>query len=75
MNLAEISIRNPLLGTIGMIVALAGGLLAYQNMPRFEDPEFTIRVARITTEYPGASPQEVMNEVTEPLETALQQLS
>ncbi len=75
MNLAEISIRNPLLGTIGMIVALIGGLLAYQNMPRFEDPEFTIRVAKIITQYPGASPREVMNEVTEPLETALQQLS
>ncbi len=75
MNLAEISIKNPLLGTIGMIVALVGGLLAYQNMPRFEDPEFTIRVAKIITQYPGASPREVMNEVTEPLETALQQLS
>jgi len=75
VNLAETSIRNPLLGTIGIIVALVGGLLAYQNMPRFEDPEFTIRVAKIITQYPGASPLEVMNEVTEPLETALQQLS
>ncbi|MCY4219001.1 MAG: efflux RND transporter permease subunit [Gammaproteobacteria bacterium] len=75
MNLAEISIKNPLLTTIGMIATLIGGLLAYQNMPRFEDPEFTIRVANIITEYSGASPQEVIDEVTEPLETALQQLS
>ncbi len=75
MNLAETSIKNPLLCTIGMIAAFVGGLLAYQNMPRFEDPEFTIRTANIITEYPGASPLEVMNEVTDPLETALQQLS
>ena len=75
MNLAELSIKNPLLCSIAMILALVGGYLAYQNMPRFEDPEFTIRVAKVLTHYPGASPEEVMNEVTEPLETALQQLS
>ena len=74
MNFAELSIKNPLLSVIAMVIALIGGWLAYQNMSRFEDPEFTIRVANVTTEYPGASPEEVMNEVTEPLETALQQL-
>ncbi len=75
MNVAELSIKNPLICSIAMLIALCGGLLAYQNMSRFEDPEFTIRIANITTEYPGASPEEVMNEVTEPLETALQQLA
>lgn len=49
--------------------------MAYQNMSRFEDPEFTIRVAKVFTQYPGATPAEVMQEVTEPLETALQQLA
>ncbi|MEL6280935.1 MAG: efflux RND transporter permease subunit, partial [Pseudomonadota bacterium] len=74
MNIAELSIKNPLLCGIAMIIALVGGWLAYQNMSRFEDPEFTIRIAKVITQYPGASPEEVMNEVTEPLETALQQL-
>jgi multidrug efflux pump subunit AcrB len=74
MNVAEWSIRNPLLCSIAMIIALVGGWLAFNNMARFEDPEFTIRVAKVITQYPGASPEEVMNEVTEPLETALQQL-
>ncbi len=49
--------------------------MAYDSMPRFEDPEFTIRIAKVFTQYPGASPEEVMNEVTEVLETAIQQLS
>ncbi|MBT5239476.1 MAG: efflux RND transporter permease subunit [Rhodospirillaceae bacterium] len=74
MTLAEWSIKNPLLCCIAMLIAIVGGWLAFENMSRFEDPEFTIRIAKVITQYPGASPEEVMNEVTEPLETALQQL-
>ncbi|MEL7029838.1 MAG: efflux RND transporter permease subunit, partial [Pseudomonadota bacterium] len=74
MNIAELSIRNPFLCGIVILITLAGGWLAYQNMARFEDPEFTIRQAKILTPYPGASPLEVVDEVTEPLESALQQL-
>ena len=74
MNLAEFAIRNRLISALVIIAALYGGWHAYQNMPRFEDPEFTIRIAQITTQYPGAAPTEVLNEVTEPLETAVQQL-
>ena len=75
MNLAEFTIKNPLICCIGILLCLMGGYIAYQTMPRFEDPEFTIRVAKVVTEYPGASPEEVLNEVTEPLETAIQQLA
>ncbi|MEM7452096.1 MAG: efflux RND transporter permease subunit, partial [Pseudomonadota bacterium] len=74
MNLAVLSIRNPLICGIVATLCLWGGWLAYKNMPRFEDPEFTIRIAKVFTPYPGASPIEVMNEVTEPLEAKLQQL-
>lgn len=74
MNSAEFSIRNPLFCIMAIAISLIGGWLAYQNMARFEDPEFTIRQARIFTQYPGASPREVMDEVTEPLETAFQQM-
>jgi len=74
VNIAEASIKTPLLCIISILIFLVGGLLAYQNMSRFEDPEFTIRIAKIFTQYPGASPEEVMNEVTEPIETVLQQL-
>ena len=74
MNLAEFSIKNQVLSVILILLALFGGWDAYQNMPRFEDPEFTIRKALIITQYPGASPEEVAREVSEPLETALQQM-
>lgn len=59
---------------IVIMTALIGGWIAYQGMPRFEDPEFTIRTAVVITQYPGATPQEVADEVTEPLETAIQQM-
>lgn len=74
MNPAELTIKNRLLSVIVILMALFGGWYAYENMPRFEDPEFTIRTAQILTEYPGASPEEVANEIAEPLETALQEM-
>ena len=74
MNLAEFSIKNRLISFLVIIGSLIGGWIAYQNMARFEDPEFTIRTAVVNTQYPGATPEEVANEVTEALETAIQQM-
>ena len=74
MNLAELAIRNRLIGTIVIIGVLVGGWHAYRNMARFEDPEFTIRTAVVVTPYPGATAEEVADEVTEALETAIQEL-
>lgn len=74
MNPAEFAIKNQVLSIIVIVLALGGGWIAYLDMPRFEDPEFTIRTALVVTQYPGATPLEVAEEVTEPLERALQQL-
>lgn len=74
MNIAEFSIKNRLLSIIVILLSLFGGWSAYQTMPRFEDPEFTIRTALIYTTYPGASPVQVAKEVSQPLEIALQSL-
>ena len=74
MNPAELTINNRLISVLVILIVLFGGWSAYQNMPRFEDPEFTIRTAQIMTQYPGAGPEEVANEVSEPIETALQEM-
>ncbi|MDX1335133.1 MAG: efflux RND transporter permease subunit, partial [Gammaproteobacteria bacterium] len=74
MNLAEFTIRNQVLSVIVILLTIVGGWTAYQGMPRFEDPEFTIRSAQVIAQYPGASPKEVAEEVTEVLERAIQQL-
>jgi len=62
MNLAEFSINNRLICGLVIVGSLIGGWVAYDTMPRFEDPEFTIRTAQVFTEYPGATPKEVANE-------------
>lgn len=74
MSIAEYSIKNRLIAGIVIFLSLLGGWLAYENMPRFEDPEFTIRTAQVITGYPGATPLEVANEVTETLESAFQEM-
>ena len=53
---------------------MALGIVAYLNLPRLEDPEFTIKDALIVTPYPGASAEEVQKEVSDVIELAAQQL-
>ncbi|GAA0478005.1 efflux RND transporter permease subunit VexD [Parasphingorhabdus litoris] len=75
MNIAAFSIKNRLIMWIVILLSLFAGSFAYANMPRFEDPEFTIRVAQVFTPYPGGSPEEVAREVSAPLEEALQDMA
>ncbi|MBL4756211.1 MAG: efflux RND transporter permease subunit [Rhizobiales bacterium] len=74
MNPAVFSIKNRLICAVVILISLYGGWNAYETMPRLEDPDFTIRVAQIITQYPGATPLEVANEVSDKIESALQQL-
>lgn len=74
MDLAKWTINNKLISIIIICLTLGFGFSSYQNMARFEDPEFIIRTAQVFVPYSGASPREVAEEVTEPLERALQEL-
>ena len=74
MNLGEISVRNDRVVYFAMLLVLVGGWIAYEQLGRLEDPEFTIKEALIVTPYPGASAEDVANEVTNPIESACQSL-
>lgn len=74
MNIAEFSIKKSVITWTAAVVTLLLGFLAYQDLPRLEDPEFAIKDAVIMTPYPGASPGEVEKEVTEKIEKAMQEL-
>ena len=74
MNIAAYFINNRVISWMLTILILGGGALSYQNLSRLEDPEFTVKDAVISTAYPGASPQQVEEEVTYLLENAIQQL-
>ncbi|NDV19893.1 AcrB/AcrD/AcrF family protein [Pseudodesulfovibrio sp. JC047] len=74
MNLAEFSIRKKTITLVLTVCFLVGGTLAFLDMSRLEDPEFTIKQALVITNYPGATPTEVTNEVTDVIESAAQQM-
>ena len=65
MNIAEYSIRNSVVTWVVTIALLVVGYMSFQQLSRLEDPEFTIKDAIVLTPYPGASPQEVEEEVTQ----------
>ena len=74
MSIARGSIERPLPVWIVILICLAGGLWGFLSLGRLEDPAFTIKQAVVETRYPGASAQEVAEEVSEPLESAIQKL-
>ncbi|MEM9572954.1 MAG: efflux RND transporter permease subunit [Pseudomonadota bacterium] len=74
MNVVDIFVRRKLLSWMIILASLIGGWLAYDNMPRYEDPEFLIRTAQVVVEYPGAAPEDVAEEVVDAIETSIQSL-
>lgn len=74
MNPGVFSVHNNRTVFVAMLLAVIGGYVAYNRLGRLEDPEFTIKQALVITPYPGASAEEVAIEVTNPIETACQQL-
>ncbi|MFD1344363.1 efflux RND transporter permease subunit [Litorisediminicola beolgyonensis] len=74
MSIARASIDRSLLTWLLMLGCLLGGLWGFATIGRLEDPAFTIKNAIVLTQYPGASAAEVAREVSEPLESAIQQM-
>ncbi|MDR6353329.1 efflux RND transporter permease subunit, partial [Pantoea sp. SORGH_AS_0659] len=74
MRLLEPFLKYPIRSWLVILLLGVGGIFALLNIGRLEDPLFTIKSAVIVTHYPGASAQQVEEEVTLPLENALQRL-
>ena len=65
MSLVRYAMENRIVMYVLTILLIGGGAYAYEKLSRLEDPEFTIKEALVVTEYPGASPREVEQEVTD----------
>ena len=74
MNPAAFALRKRTLMVMLTLLMVGGGVVAYQRLGRLEDPTFTIKLALVITAYPGASPREVEEEVTDRIEEAIQAL-
>jgi multidrug efflux pump subunit AcrB len=74
MDLAGLALRQRTTTLVLTGLLLFGGFAAFRELPRLEDPEFTIKEALVITPYPGASAREVEEEVSDKIERAVQQL-
>lgn len=74
MDIAAYFINRKVTSWMLTLILLIGGTIAFTNLGQLEDPEFTIKDSLIITYYPGASPEQVEEEVTYPIERELQNL-
>jgi len=74
MKLTEFCLRNRVTTLVFTGAIVAGGVATYRTMGRLEDPEFTVKDALVITQYPGATAEEVEQEVTDKIEIAVQRL-
>ncbi len=73
-NLSEWSIRNRSVVIYLMIMIMAAGTLTFLHLGRAEDPVFTIRTMVVQAQWPGATLEETLKQVTERLERRLQEV-
>jgi multidrug efflux pump len=71
MILSDISIKRPVLTTVGALIIIILGVISFRNMPVREYPDIDVPTVSITTTYRGASAEVVESRVTEVLEEQL----
>lgn len=72
-KLGQAFLKNPLTPVLGIVI-LALGWIALSTMPREEDPQIAISGGGIIVAMPGASPKEIENVVSKPLEAKLREV-
>lgn len=75
MNLPTFAIEKSAVTVFVIFLVVVGGIGCYFQLGQLEDPEFTVKTAAIITAYPGAGPEQVELEVTDRIETQLQELA
>ena len=67
--------NNSKLVSFLIAVLVVGGLFAYYEMPKLEDPEIKVRQALVVGVYPGASAHQVELEMVDPIEKSIKQMN
>ncbi|MEH0711360.1 efflux RND transporter permease subunit [Vibrio owensii] len=75
INLAEFAIRQRTFVLFFIALSVVAGLYSYFDLGKLEDPSFTVKTAVVVTLYPGASAEEVEQQVTDTIETKLQEMA
>ena len=74
MSLSEYSLKNRKVVWFFLFILLAGGALGFVTLGKKEDSVFVIKSASLVCSYPGATPLEVEQLVTEPIEREVQSM-
>src|SRR5581483_3583618 len=73
-NLSALAVKERAI-TLFLLIAIAGaGLLAFGRLGRAEDPTFVVKIMTVTAVWPGATADEMQNQVADRLEKRLQEL-
>ncbi|AXA67500.1 efflux RND transporter permease subunit [Pseudomonas oryzihabitans] len=73
-NLSALAVRERSITLFLILLISVGGVLSFFKLGRAEDPAFTVKVMTIITAWPGATAQEMQDQVAEKLEKRLQEL-
>ncbi|MGP1575590.1 efflux RND transporter permease subunit [Selenomonas sp.] len=71
-NLTELSLKHKGLVWYFIIIVFFGGMFSYEKLGRMEDPDFTIRQMVVSAAWPGATAQQMEEQVTDKIERKLQ---
>ena len=71
-NLTEVSLKNRALVWYFIVIVLLGGIFSYTKLGRMEDPDFTIRQMVVSVSWPGATAQQMEEQITDKIEKKLQ---
>ncbi len=73
-NLSALAVRERAITLFLIILISLGGLVAFLKLGRAEDPAFTVKVMNIVTVWPGATAQQMQDQVAEKIEKRMQEL-
>ena len=73
MSIPKMSVNNPVLANLLMIIIILFGGYAWFTLPRELTPEIALQSVTVTTLYPGASPEEVEKLIAAPIEDAIEE--
>ena len=74
MNICKWALNRGVLINAFVAVLIIGGLWAFTQMPKLEDPAVRVKQALVVATYPGASAHQVELELTDPIEKSIRQM-
>lgn len=73
-NLSRVAVNQRSVTLFFLLLAIFGGAYAFVSLGRAEDPSFTVRVLMVSAEWPGATVQEMEDQVVDRLEKRIQEV-